>query len=348
MKTPLLLTIPLLFVWSIDALACEHRLTATVQVEEFIGDRSLSDLSEELIARGRKEALQQVAFSHVRVSSSERVDNENLDFKSTAKERYRGYVLSHTVLSRSTGKIGDRDTLQYELRVEVCAEPEDQVWYIVQNPFSSERNGKLHTLADVVASPSKQLQVVHSTDPGSNDATYILRGTVFSENFQINNWTNRLEQSRHTNCVEKAKQSSRMISGLLGAVTGRRLNLGDGGRHCGPRPPHRTGELLSLKAIFSTKICDNHMHTCKEHRQPHDHSQLVRSQDDVDNAKRTFYRDGFGLSSTISLTGLMAELGVKNAARPKPLASTSKSSNSSSRSGGIKIAHESPSAGDEP
>ena len=55
----LLVTLALTFAAFGDAKACETRRTVIVEVEEFIGDQSLGDLNDALIARGRKEALQQ-------------------------------------------------------------------------------------------------------------------------------------------------------------------------------------------------------------------------------------------------------------------------------------------------
>ena len=296
-----------------ESAACPSQRTEMVTVEEFIGD-SLADVTEELIARGRKEAVQQAAIAHVRVSSSERVDNDTLVFKSVAKERFRGSVLSHTVISRSAGRIGDRDTLKFNLRVVVCVQPEDQVWYVVQAPFSSDRGSRPGNMRDVVKSPSRQIQVVQPGGPGADDASYILRGAVFSEKQRIDDWTNDGERYKHSKCVADARRSQQMMSGLLGSLTGRRLNIGSGGHNCGPSPPRRTGKMLSMRAVFVTKVCDIHMDTCAEHRQPHRHSQRIASRVDIDAAKAAFYRDGFGLSSSISLAKLMNDLGVKGAA----------------------------------
>ena len=317
-----------------EAAACPNPRTETVTVEEFIGSRKLGDLTEELIARGRKEALQQAAIAHVRVSSSERVDNDALVFKSVAEERFRGSVLSSTVIdgSRTIGQIGDRETLKFDLGVVVCVQPEDQVWYVVQAPFSSESGFRLGSMRGVVKSPSRQIQVVRPGGAGAGGASYTLRGDVFSEKFRVAGWTNHDEPRKHSKCVQDARQSRQMMSAILGSLTGSRMNLGSGGHNCGPSPPHRTGNMLSMKAVFVTKLCDSQMDTCVEHRQPHHHAQRIRRRDDVHTAKTAFYRDGFGLSSTVSLAKLMNDLGVKGAA-------LSTSSRAAARRDGSAAAH---------
>ena len=157
--------------------------------------------------------------------------------------------------------IGSRDTRKYQLSVDVCAEPEDQVWYVVQEPFSSETDGILQGIAGVVASPSEQLQVIRPGDPGTSEASYVLTGTAISEQVHLRKWTNQEEQAKYVHCVESARQAARVVSGLLGAVTGRFGNIVQGSGNCGPRPRQRSGTMLSLRAIFLTRVCDSFMNT---------------------------------------------------------------------------------------
>ena len=326
--------VPVLFAgiaFAAEAGACENERLETVTVEEFIAGGRLADLTEELIARGRKEAVQQAATAHVRVSSSERIDNDTLEFKSIAKERFRGSVLSHKVLNRTTGRIGNRETLKFDIEVTVCVQPWDQVWYIVQQPFVSEKEGRLARTANIVSSPSRQLQIVRPQDASAGDASYVLHGMVFSEDVRLADWTNDREIAQHRNCVENARQSSRMMSDLFSNFTGFRLHTGNAGHRCGPPPRRRTGKMASWKAVFSTKICDSHMDTCTEHRQPHSYSQVLASRTDMPKVKAFFYRDGFGLSSTIALNRLMTELGIADHTRSKPSSSVARGAASGSK-----------------
>ena len=298
-----------------SAEACDSVQSVTVSPEEYVGDARLRDLMAHLIASGRKMAVEQVTTTRVLAKSTETIQNDNVNFQSYSSERFVGTVNSHEILAQESGRIGKRETLRLTMRVNVCVGPANQIWYIRVQDIESERSGVLDWMTSRLKSPTDRIQLVRSGELGADDASYTIRGLVFSERISVGDFTNEKEIQEYNNCVRRVQSQTQTQKNLLNSIGLGRLGSlvprnGNSSAACGNRPQRILGKRLETEAIFQIKICDPHLGDCQAVRQLYDSRAVVKTKKEEEIAVRRFYHEGFGLVGSIALHNLQRSLGM--------------------------------------
>ena len=298
---------------------CDKVHTVTVTPEEYVGDKSLTKLMSHLISVGRKMAVEQVTTTRVFSTSSEIIQDDTINFESSSSERFVGTVISHNVVERKPGLIGDRETLKITLEVNVCVEPSDQIWYVEIKDISSELHGNLEWMRFRIKSPTDRIQLVHSKELGANRAAYRIQGLVFSESISLRPYSNHDEIQTYHKCIRQQRSQAQAQSQLLnsfgfGQLGGVLQGLSKGSDACGHPPKQVTGQRLEGEAMFEIKICDTHFGDCQSVRQPYQSYIIInsRQKEELELAARQFYDQGFGFVGSLALHNLQQTLGIIN------------------------------------
>ena len=285
-----------------QGLACPNITTVGVEVKEFIGqDDSLVELEDALVLAGRRKAVRQIATERVRGGSFEMVDDDRISFSSTTDSQFVGTVLSHEVVSAYVQPLGSREAYVLELRVDVCVEPQDQVWFVQFGEFRDGRGGLLESMPRQLAGlATPRIQFLMPGDRIAREASFTLEGEVLSESVQAVKRANTEEVAKYRQCRRGTEMTRKFFGGTLD-------NLFTAS--CGQPPRVRTWTDIVARATFQVRLCDLHLKDCIVSKEPHNIRFPNTDAKQWPHLAEAYYQDGFSFVGAIAVNALSLSMG---------------------------------------